>query len=186
MLVGEAYRMRMLEVRRHTMRRKPGQHLSQEGIDLARLVGAESGPYSLVVTSPLPRAVETAIAMGFEVDETEESLGLISSGSGYGWPRPFSGVSEAVRAGGRAAKFAREMASVWRSIVERVPESAQALVVTHGGIVELGAVAAVPDQPHETWGDAIECCEGVRLTFDGGFTGCEVLRVPDEYHLVEN
>ena len=42
MLVGEAYPMRMLEVRRHTMRRKPGQHLSQEGIDLARLVGAES------------------------------------------------------------------------------------------------------------------------------------------------
>ncbi len=168
------------------MRRKPGQHLSQDGIDLARLVGAGAGPFSLVVTSPLPRAVETAIAMGFEVDETDEALGRIPSGSGYGWPASFAGISEAVRPGGGAAKGAGEMASVWRSIVERVPESAQALIVTHGGIVELGAVAALPDCPHAAWGDAIGYCEGVRLTFDGGFTGCEVLRVPDEYHLVEN
>ena len=80
MLVVEAYPMRTLYVRRHTMRRKPGQHVSQDGIDLARLVGAESGPFNLVVTSPVPRAVETAIAMGFEVDETDESLGRIPSG----------------------------------------------------------------------------------------------------------
>ena len=167
------------------MRRKPGQHLSQEGIDLARLVGAKSGPFDLVVTSPVPRAVETAIAMGFEVDETDEFLGRIPSGTASGWPCPFSGISAAVRAGG-AAKGAEAVASVWRSIVERVPESGQALVVTHGGIVELGAVAAVPDCPHAAWGDAIGYCEGVRLSFDGVFTGCEVLRVPDEYRLIEN
>jgi broad specificity phosphatase PhoE len=46
------------------MRRKPGAHLSQDGIELARLVGETSGPFSLVVTSPIPRAIETAIAMG--------------------------------------------------------------------------------------------------------------------------
>ena len=186
MLVVEAYSMRTLYVRRHTMRRKPGQHLSQDGIDLARLVGAESGPFSLVVASPVPRAVETTIAMGFEVDETDESLGRIPSGTASGWPCPFSRISEVVRAGGRAAKFATEIADLWRSIVERVPESAQALIVTHGGIVELGAVAAVPDYPHAAWGDAIGYCEGVRLTFDGRSTGCEVLRVPDEYRLIEN
>ena len=168
------------------MRRKPGQHLSQDGIDLARLVGAGSGPFSLVVTSPLPRAVETAIAMGFEVDETDDFLGRIPSGTASGWPCPFSRISEAVRAGEGAAKGAGEVARVWRSIVERIPESTQALVVTHGGIVELGAVAAVPDEPHEVWGDAIGYCEGVRLTFDDGFTGCEVLRVPEEYRLIEN
>ena len=31
--------MRYLEVRRHTMRTKPGEHLSQAGVDLARRVG---------------------------------------------------------------------------------------------------------------------------------------------------
>ena len=55
--------MRTLEVRRHTMRRKPGEHLSQDGINLARLVGDQSEPPSLVVTSDSPRALETAIAM---------------------------------------------------------------------------------------------------------------------------
>ena len=168
------------------MRRKPGQHLSQDGIDLARLVGAGSGPFSRVATSPLPRAIETAIALGFEVDETDDFLGLIPTGSGYGWPASFARVSDAVREGGAAAKFARQIAGVWQDIVERIPESTQSLVVTHGGIVELGAVAAVPDEPHEDWGDAIGYCEGVRLTYDGGFTGCEVLRVPDECRLVEN
>ena len=180
--------MRTLEVRRHTMRRKPGEHLSQEGIELARLVGDASGPFGLVVTSDIPRAVETAIAMGFEVNETIESLGYLPPEvlGEVGWPSPFSRLSEAVRTGGPTAAFATEQASFWRSVVERVPESEQALVVTHGGFVELGAVAAVPHADHASWGDAIGYCEGVRLTFDGGFTSCEVLRVPDKYHLIEN
>ena len=178
--------MRTLEVRRHTMRRKPGQHLSQDGIDLARLVGAGSGPYSLVVTSPIPRAVETAIAMGFEVDEMDDALGRIPSGTGSRWPLPFADISAAVREGGDAARFAVQVADIWRNIVGRIPESTRALVVTHGGIVELGAVAAVPDGPHHAWGDPLGYCEGVRLVFDRDFTGCEVLRVPDEYRQIEN
>ena len=39
--------MRVLEVRRHSMRRKPGEHLSQDGIELARLVGEASEPFGL-------------------------------------------------------------------------------------------------------------------------------------------
>lgn len=180
--------MRMLEVRRHTMRRKPGAHLSQDGIELARLVGETSGPFSLVVTSPIPRAIETAIAMGHEVNETVELLGQLPLDvlSSAGWPSPFSRISQAVSSGGPAAFFAAELASLWRSIVERVPDSKQALIVTHGGFVELGAVAAAPEYSHSEWGDAIGYCEGVRLNFDGRFTSCEVLRVPDAYHLVEN
>ena len=56
--------MRTLEVRRHTMRRKPGQRLSQDGIELARLVGDGSGHFDLVVSSNVRRAIETTIAMG--------------------------------------------------------------------------------------------------------------------------
>ena len=78
------------------------------------------------------------------------------------------------------------MADTWRGIAQRIPDSTQALIITHGGLVEAGAVAAVPDQPHDEWGGPIGYCEGVRLTFDGRFTSCEILRVPDEYHLVEN
>ena len=59
--------MRIIEHRRHTMRVTPGDHLSRAGVDLARRVGETMGRYDLVVTSPVARAFETAIAMGFTV-----------------------------------------------------------------------------------------------------------------------
>jgi broad specificity phosphatase PhoE len=132
--------MRTLEVHRYTMRRKPGQHLSQDGIALARLVGGVMGPFSLVVTSPIPRAVQTSIAMGFEVHETLDALGDLPSNvlDGLGWPSPFARVARAVTKGLRCSEFAELQADLWRSIVERVPDSEQALVVTHGAFVELG------------------------------------------------
>ena len=171
------------------MRRKPGQHLSQDGIDLARLVGETAGPFSLVVTSHIPRAIETAIAMGFEVDEIDKGLAHIPTGviaSMASWPTPFSAVSRVVKGGGLPADYATQIADTWRNIAERIPDSTRALVVTHGGLVEVGAVAAIPDHPHNEWGGPLGYCEGVRLTYDGGFTDCEILRVPDEHHLVEN
>ena len=61
--------MKMLEIRRHSMRKEGGgSQLSQEGVSLARQLGTSLGPFALVVTSVLPRTRETAIAMGFAVD----------------------------------------------------------------------------------------------------------------------
>jgi hypothetical protein len=61
--------MKTLEVRRHSLRKDgAGSQLSQEGVDLARRLGASTGPFARVVTSVVPRARETAIAMGFAVD----------------------------------------------------------------------------------------------------------------------
>ena len=108
--------MRTLEVRRHTMRSKPGAHLSQDGIELARLVGSTSGPFSLVVTSTIPRAVETAISMGFEVHETLDALGHPLKDEVFdevGWPSPFALVAQAVASGGQVANFAEEQARLW-------------------------------------------------------------------------
>ena len=178
--------MRTLFVFRHTMRRKPGQHLSQEGIELARLVGSGSGPYDRVVTSPVARAVETAIAMGFEVHETMDALARMPSSIGRNWPLPFAEIAAAVRSGGMAAEFAGAAAGAWRTVIEQIPDSGQALIVTHGGIVELGAIACLPEHPHAEWGEAIGYCEGVRLTFDGEFADCRVLRVPEKFRLIRN
>ncbi len=58
--------MRVLEVRRHSLV-KDRVHLSQAGVDLARRVGAGTGPFDRVVTSQITRTLETAIAMGFAV-----------------------------------------------------------------------------------------------------------------------
>jgi hypothetical protein len=179
--------MRIVEVLRHTMRRKPGAHLSQPGIVLAKRVAKSAGPYDLVVTSPLPRAVETAIAMGFEVDETLEALGDAppSAIDEIGWPNSFSGVMQAVVRGGACSKIADNQAVLWRQIAGRLSNSERALLVTHGGIVELGAVASLPDANHRDWGDAIGYCEGVRLFYDAeGCRGIEIIRLPQELRLI--
>lgn len=172
--------MKTIEIRRHSIRTKPGEHLSQQGVTLARLVGQNLGPFDRVVTSTVPRAFETAIAMGFAVDEQNELM------SRYGddvereapWPLSLAEYAEAVRKGGAAAKYARQLAAVYNSLVEYIAEGRSALVINHGGVLELGAVACLPDADHVSWGPYFEPCEGVRLFHDNGrFVDAEILRV---------
>ena len=66
--------MRSIQIRRHSYTKKgaargKGSHLSAAGVTLARRIGAETGPFELVLTSTVPRTLETAIAMGYAVDE---------------------------------------------------------------------------------------------------------------------
>jgi broad specificity phosphatase PhoE len=70
--------MRTLEIRRHTHRNAPQPHLSQIGVELARRAGEGLGKFDRVVSSTIPRAFETAIAMGYAVDEQLEQLGMMS------------------------------------------------------------------------------------------------------------
>jgi len=172
--------MRYLEVRRHTMRPKPGQHLSQAGVDLARRIGEDLGPFEYVVTSVIPRAFETAIAMGFAVDEQIEQLGVMDAAieMEVGWPATFAEYARAMKLGGATARFGRVLAEVWRGVVERVSSAGNALIITHGGIIEIGATGCLPQADHSAWGDHCSYCEGVRLGFDGEvFVTCEILRV---------
>lgn len=171
--------MRYIEHRRPTMRTKPGQHLSQAGVSLARKVGEEIGPFARVVTSTLPRAFETAIAMGFAVAEQVAALSPPDDVSaGIRWPATFAQVAEAVRQGGPAARFAREQAHVLQHIVAELPEGEAALVISHGGIVELAAIGCLPDADFAAWGEHCDYCEGVCLAYDGEqFVSAEVLRV---------
>lgn len=172
--------MKTIEIRRHSIRSKPGDHLSQEGVTLARRVGETTGPFEHVVTSTLPRAFETAIAMGFAVDEQMELM------STYGeavemeapWPLSLAEYAEAVRKEGAAARYANKLADVYRQLAEQLADGGAALAVNHGGVAELGAVACLPNADHTAWGPHFECCEGIRLFWDGWmFVDAEVLRV---------
>src|SRR5687768_3727441 len=96
--------MPTLEIRRHSIR-KPGggSQLSQEGVDLARRVGTGLGPFARVVTSVVPRARETAIAMGFAVDHEIVTLGtdpgLYAEASTVDWgaaPHPFAELARVI------------------------------------------------------------------------------------------
>ena len=172
--------MKTIEIRRHSIRQKPGDHLSQPGVTLARLVGQNLGPFDRVITSTLPRAFETAIAMGFAVDEQNE---LMSSHSNdvareAPWPLSLAGYVEAVHKGGAAAYYANQLVAVYTKLASYLADGRAALVVNHGGILELGAVACLPNADHFTWGSHFDYCEGIRLFWDDGkFVDGEILRV---------
>jgi len=172
--------MRFLEVRRHTMRLKPGQHLTQEGVTLARRVGDAIGPFDCVITSTLHRAYETAIAMGFAVNDQLETLAMIPDevGKEVDWDAGFGRIAEAIKEGGEAAKFAEGQYKLWKMIVESVPDSGAALIITHGGLIEFGAIAAMPEADHDSWGATCHYCEGVRLSYEEGrFQSAQILRI---------
>lgn len=171
--------MKILEIRRHSIRAQQGDHLNQSGVMLARLVGQNIGPFDRVVTSTLPRAFETAIAMGFAVDEQSDLL------STYGrdvereasWPLSYEDYSGIVKLGGAAAKYANKVAKYYASIMNFISESRSALVINHGGVVELGVVGCLPDFDFSSWGGSVAYCEGARLYWDEKFIRAEELRV---------
>ena len=172
--------MKTIEIRRHTYRTKPGQHLSQQGATLARRVGESIGPFDRVVTSTVPRAFETAIAMGFAVDQQVELLGSFGDDVELEvpWPQSPAEYSKAIRKGAAAARYANQVADCLQNLATDLEDSRAALVITHGGIVEMGAVACLPDADHCTWGPHFDCCEGARLFWeDGKFVNAEILRV---------
>jgi broad specificity phosphatase PhoE len=172
--------MKLIEVRRHSIRQKPGDHLSQQGVTLARLVGQSLGPFDRVVTSTLPRAFETAIAMGFAVDEQNELMSTYDNvvEREAPWPLSLAGYAEVVGAGGAAAKYANQLAAVYTKLANFLTNGRAALVINHGGVLEMGAVACLPGADHVAWGSHFEYCEGVRLFWDDDkFVNAEILRV---------
>ena len=172
--------MKTIEIRRHSMRSKPDAHLSQQGVMLARLVGQNLGPFDRVVTSTLPRAFETAIAMGFAVDEQIELMSTYGDDVGLEapWPLSLAEYSKAVGKAGAAARYANQLAGAYRQLAGYLDEGRAALVVNHGGILELGAIACLPNADHEMWGPHFDYCEGIRLFWnDGKFVDGEILRV---------
>lgn len=172
--------MKTIEIRRHSIRTKPGDHLSQPGVTLARRVGQNLGPFDRVVTSTLPRAFETAIAMGFAVDEQNELMSSYGASVEWevSWPSTLRQYAKAVRKDGAAARYAYLLLDVYQRIADYLDEGRAALVVNHGGVLELGAVAALPKADHEAWGAHFDYCEGIRLFWnDGKFMDAEILRV---------
>jgi broad specificity phosphatase PhoE len=180
--------MRWLEVRRHSLTkhgpgRGRGSRLSAEGVALARRVGESLGPFAAVVTSASPRAVETALAMGFAVDDTVELPsgylpGEVDHHDQWRWSHPYRVYADLLARGGGLAAAADAHRRSWTGTVESVPDGAAALVVGHGGGIEPGLVACLPDADHRSWGGPFGHCDGARLAFDRGrFVGVQFQRV---------
>ncbi len=172
--------MRWIDYRRHARRNPGAVHLNPEGLAIARRVGAESGPFVRSVTSTVPRAIETAEAMGFPPTETLGELATLGRGveAALGPVVTWADAAAAVRRSAAAARYAKAQGSLLREIALGLPDGGRALVISHGGVLEIGAVGALPKANHQAWGGPAGYCEGIRLAFDRGrFTDGVPLRV---------
>lgn len=90
----------------------------------------------------------------------------------------FAAYAQAALTGGAVTEFVRRQAALWLSLTNALSEGMAGLVISHGGIVEAGAVGCLPAADHVEWGAALDYCEGVCLTFEGDrFVGAQILRV---------
>lgn len=176
--------MRTLEIRRHTIRHKPGQNLNQQGVDLARRVGAGMGRFDVVVTSPLPRAFQTAIAMGYAVDDEIEEIGVDAFGelaADYESWRTFDDIARSAARDKGARRLVEKHAKTWKRLARLADDGGRVLAISHGSVIEFGAIACFPGADHAAWGPLLGYCEGVRASFDGeAWSNLEVLRVKQQ------
>jgi broad specificity phosphatase PhoE len=182
--------MRMIEVRRHAYTKKgegrgKGSHLSAAGVALARKLGNSMGPFDRVLTSQVPRTLETALAMGFAVDDQLVALGEISPAAyaeighheRWGWEQPFVRFAELVAQGGATAELGHAQRQTWVAALESVSATGRVLVISHGRILETGLVTCLPGGDFAAWGKPFQHGEGVRLGYEQGkFTVVEWLR----------
>jgi broad specificity phosphatase PhoE len=188
--------MRWLDVRRHSITKKssargPGSHLSQEGVALVRLVGRSLRPFASVVTSTSPRAIETALAMGYAVDDTVDLPsgylpGRVEHHDQWHWLQPYRRYAELLAQLPWLAAVADAHGELWTRLVAAVPDGAAVLVVCHGGGIEPGLVTCLPHADHARWGPPLAHCDGAHLCFHrGNFVDIEFHRVQDVVSLTQ-
>ncbi len=179
--------MKTLEIKRHAMRNKPDKHLSKQGTELAKFAGKQMGKYELVITSALPRAIETATQMGYSVDKQISELGELPETiqSKIRWPNTLSAISEITRENSDRLKFSVDQASLWQSQLKAAPEESRILTISHGGIMELGNIGCLSQNSQIPTEDPFGYCEGVRMKYQGSSCArINFIRMPANRQLV--
>lgn len=182
--------MRTIEIRRHSYTKKGdgrGSHLSTEGVILARMVGQSLGPFEIVLTSTIPRTLETALAMGFSVTDQLGVLGdiplavveEIGHHEHWQWDKPFVRFAELVQRNGPTAEMGYRQREAWQQALESVPTGAHVMIVSHGRVIESGLVTCFPGIDFNLWGAPFKHCEGVVMNYaDGLFSNPQLRRIP--------
>lgn len=166
----------IVEVRRHSLRGE-GQSLSEEGIALARRA-AEGllGNFQTCCTSPKARAIETLEAFGVtqhtavpefgtlpdELEDHAAHVKALQDRTGCTVLEAYMAIPAthlALEAFGQA--FFQKILEVGEALHPRH----NALVVSHGGSIEAGVLAAMPDWSLKDIGCELAECDGARFIF---------------------
>lgn len=166
--------MRTLEIRRHSFTKKGeargrGSDLSREGVTAARSLGARLGEFDHVVASTSPRTMETAIAMGFAVDDLMEmpsptETGEVEFHSWREWNDPYTTLRSMSLESRAIAAFLDKQAKRALDVVDRLGKRDRVLMVGHGGWIEAVVASLVePDQLARV-GGSFWHLDGIRLS----------------------
>ncbi|MGH9117195.1 MAG: hypothetical protein ACRD0A_04765 [Acidimicrobiales bacterium] len=139
---------------------------------LARGEGLTIGPVSYVVVSSEPRTLETALAMGFAVDQITHLEPPILTGSvvfheWWNWTNPFAEFRRRIETSTALAHYARRQQAILASVANHVDDDETALVIGHGGWIEPVLVTCLPDDDVWAWGGPFRHLEGARLQRNG-------------------
>jgi broad specificity phosphatase PhoE len=175
----------LLEIRRHAERTDRGNEqsaLSQAGRAMAEALARRARKYALVLSSPLPRAKETAQLIAGRLDSVEPGflpeMGGVIGDRIFGEMRTLEDWAEVLRDREDARKFATEQLATWARIAMRVGKRDRVLAISHGGIIELPAIALAQLLRTPLDGASFGYCEGVVVTYaKGAPTKVEPIRI---------
>ncbi|HEU5288589.1 MAG TPA: histidine phosphatase family protein [Candidatus Limnocylindria bacterium] len=175
--------MPVLDISRHAQRRSLDDQqsaLSTAGAQMCERLAKTAPKYALVVSSPLPRARETAERIAGRLDAVEPGL-LPDLGSHamslFGELRTLADWARLLRDEPQARTFAEEQLPTWSRLASRVAEKERVLAVSHGGIIELPAILLTQRLGAKVDGASFGYGEGVRVTYaEGKATAIEILR----------
>ena len=175
----------LLEIRRHAERSDRGNEqsaLSPAGRTMAQSLGKASPGFALVLSSPLPRAKETAQLIASRLDAVEAGflpeMGGVIGDRIFGEMRTLADWADVLREREDARKFATEQLATWARVAMRVADKDRVLAISHGGIIELPAITLAQRLRTPLSGASFGYCEGVVVTYaKGAPTKIEIARV---------
>ena len=167
--------MPILEIRRHaerTDRANEQSAISPAGRAMAQSLSKGAPMFALVVSSPLPRAKETAQLMAGRLDAVEPGflpeMGGVIGDRIFGEMRTLSDWAEVLREREDARQFASDQLATWARVAMRVGEKDRVLAISHGGIIELPAITLAERLRTPLDGASFGYCEGVVITYAKG------------------
>jgi broad specificity phosphatase PhoE len=175
----------ILEILRHAERTDRGNEqsaLSPAGHAMAQSLAKRAPSYALVLSSPLPRAKETAQLIAGRLDAVEPGflpeMGGVIGDRIFGEMRTLADWAEVLGEREDARKFATDQLATWARVAMRVGDKDRVLAISHGGIIELPAITLAQRLRTPLEGASFDYCEGVIVTYSKGApTKVEIVRV---------
>ena len=166
-----------IQIRRHSIQGY-GKHLSNAGVRLAQL--QNENPFDFVVTSPIQRAMETAIALGSAITETNEILGFLPNDvqSEIPYSAGFKAFQNSFISCSKIIQCKKKYETFIRACLVHVESDARILFISHAGTVEMLILSCLPHVDLELFPHSVSQLEGASISFDGSqFHLNSVLRV---------